>query len=80
VEIEPDSSHYTAEGNHNYETKKLQPPMLESMDIVIRDLKIVYSSENYWTLIQENSEKNFVLLEKFSIGLQYQTLMLEDDT
>ena len=54
--------------------------MLESMDIVIRDLKIVYSSENYWTLIQENSEKNFVLLEKFSIGLQYQTLMLEDDT
>jgi hypothetical protein len=30
--------------------------------------------------MQENSGRNFVLFEKFCIGLQYQTLVLEDES
>ena len=47
--------------------------------MIIRNLKVVYSFENYHSLLEEDSAKNFVLFDKFCIGLQYQTLVLEDE-
>jgi hypothetical protein len=46
VELEPDFSHYTVENNPTSETKKHQP-ILESLNMIIRNLKVVYSFENY---------------------------------
>lgn len=70
VELEPDCSHYSVENNPTSETKKYQP-ILESLNMIIRNLKVVYSFENYQSLLQEDNGKNFVLFEKFCIGLQY---------
>ena len=46
--------------------------------MIIRNLKVVYSFQSYQSLLMEDSPHNFVLFDKFCIGLQYQTLVLED--
>lgn len=42
--------------------------MFESLDMVISDLKVLYSCENYLALLDDANGENFVLFDKFSIG------------
>ena len=48
--------------------------------MVISDLKVLYSSENYLVLLDDANPNNFVLFEKFSIGFQHQNVVQENES
>ena len=53
--------------------------LFETWDVTIADIKIVYNYHSYESLLIDQQNLNFQVFDKFTFGLQYQTLVSDID-
>ncbi len=73
VELEPNTEVYekAGDGNSIKMTEKRDSVMYESWDIQIKDIKVLYNYHSYKSLLIQQENLNFRVIDKFTFGLQF---------
>ena len=73
VELEPNTEVYEKAGDSSSikMTEKRDSVMYESWDIQIKDIKVLYNYHSYKSLLIQQENLNFRVIDKFTFGLQF---------